>query len=185
MSEQPTARPSGGRILGMPRTTFYLAAAGTAIVAGLALYWYRNYKAAKSTAATQATTSTATTDYGGELSVLQSELEALLQQQGTGTTTATGTTTTTGTGTTDPGPPVTVAVPNGSGGWMNYTFPSNAALYKFYSLIGVVNGAYPNGIGTQQFLAALQQVGAVPASSPSGGGGDRDRDRDRDKAGSR
>lgn len=97
MSEQPTAqaRPSaagGKKILGVPRTTFYLAVGG-AVIVGLAFYWWRNYQAAQQSASTASTTGTTGTgvDYSGELSTIQTELEALLQQEGV-TTTGTGTT---------------------------------------------------------------------------------------------
>jgi hypothetical protein len=168
VSEQPAeTAPSGGgkQILGMRPRTFYIMM-GAAVVAGLGYYWYKNYKAGQAAAAAPATTTasgTGNTDYSGELSAIQTELEALMQQQNTGTTTPTPTP----TPATTPSGPVSVAVPNGSGGWMNYTFPTQAALDTFYKNIGVTNGAYPNGIGTQQFLSALQAVGATPlAGSP-------------------
>lgn len=96
MSEQPTAeaRPSGGggkKILGVPRTTFYLALGG-AVIVGLAFYWWRNYQAGKQSAATTAasTTDTGNVDTSGQLSTIQTELETLLQEQGATATAGTG-----------------------------------------------------------------------------------------------
>lgn len=133
MSEQPAAAPSGGggkKILGMKPRAFYITM-GAAVVAGLAYYWYKNYKASKTAAAS--TASTATTagsnnpiDQSGELSVIQTELESLLQGQGAPATT--GTTGTSGGTTTTTGTPVTMSLPDGSGGWEQVSFPSQAAV---------------------------------------------------------
>jgi len=96
MSEQPTAdaRPtpsSGGKkILGVPRTTFYLLVAG-AVVVGLAFYWWKNYQSAQqaSTASTASGTDTGNVDTSGQLSTIQTELETLLEEEGATTTTST------------------------------------------------------------------------------------------------
>lgn len=103
--------PSGGpKILGMNRTTLIIV--GVAAAAGVAWYLYKSRGSAATTANPNQQTGTtgectdangnptpcedmAGVDYAGQLSVLQTELESLLAQQGTGTTTATGTTTTT------------------------------------------------------------------------------------------
>lgn len=169
MSEQPTAPPGGGgKILGMSRPVFYLAVAGVAVVAGLFYYWQKN-RTAQATAAANTASTTAqnsSVDYSGELSVIQTELESIMQTLSTGS----GTTTTAPPPPPPPtqtqtGPPVSVAVPNGTGGWMNYTFPNQAALNTFYLNIGVRNGAYPNGLSTAQLVSALQQVGAYPQTA--------------------
>ena len=73
MSEQPTAeaRPAGSggkKILGVPRTTFYILVAG-AVVVGLAFYWWKNYQSAQqaSTASTASGTDTGNVDTSGQL----------------------------------------------------------------------------------------------------------------------
>jgi hypothetical protein len=55
--------------------------------------------------------------------------------------------------------PVYVAVPDGSGHWMNAEFPSQGAENTFYANIGVRNGDYPNGLSNAQITSAVQQVG--------------------------
>lgn len=95
MSEQPAqARPAGAggkKILGVPRTTFFIALGG-AVVVGLAFYWWRNYQAGKQTAATNAasTTDTGNVDTSGQLSTIQTELETLLEEEGATTTAGSG-----------------------------------------------------------------------------------------------
>jgi hypothetical protein len=88
------------------------------------------------------------------------------------------------TGTTVPTPsgPVTVNIPDGTGRWEPATFPSQAALNQFYSILGVSGGYYPNGLSVAQIDAALATVsathGAVIGGGSSGGGsggGDHDR----------
>jgi Fibronectin type III domain len=111
----PTQPPAagGGKVLGLkPRTAFIAGAAILAAAIGYML-WKRHQSAATpATTSASASSSTSGIDYGGELSVIQSELEDLLaasgqssSSTGTGTTTTgtgagTGTTTATGTGTT-------------------------------------------------------------------------------------
>jgi hypothetical protein len=91
----PEPRPAAGgkKILGLRPTTFYLAVGG-AVIVGLAFYWWRNYQAGVQQAASTANgttgTSTDATDYSGQLSTIQTELESLLQQQGVGTSTSSG-----------------------------------------------------------------------------------------------
>jgi hypothetical protein len=89
MSEQPAA--GGKKILGVPRTTFFLAV-GSAVVIGLAFYWWRNYQAGKqsATAASTGTTDTGNVDTSGELSTIQTELETLLEEEGATTTSSSG-----------------------------------------------------------------------------------------------
>jgi hypothetical protein len=106
---------SGKKILGLPR--IYVIGGGIAIAAGIAWYLYKQHKASSATTATSTTqgspctasdgtagsydangncvsaTTSGGTDDSGELSVLQSELEALLAQQGTSSTGSTATTT--------------------------------------------------------------------------------------------
>jgi hypothetical protein len=95
MSEQPAAvaRPAAGgkKILGVPRTTFFLAV-GSAVVIGLAFYWWRNYQAGQqsATAASTGTTDTGNVDTSGELSTIQTELETLLEEEGATTTSSSG-----------------------------------------------------------------------------------------------
>ncbi len=168
MSEQPTApAPSGGggkKIFGLPRNVVIIGAVTFLGALGYIIWKRSQAKAAATTTAaanTASTTANSNIDYSGELSVIQTELEALLAQQGTGGTTVT---------TAPPPPagtPVSVAVPNGSGGWMNYTFPSQKALNDFYLSIGVTNGAYPNGLSSARILAALAAVGAYPQTGPT------------------
>jgi len=62
-------------------------------------------------------------------------------------------------GGTTTGTPVSVAVPDGRGGAINVTFPSQAAENSFYSAIGVTNGHYPNGLTNTQILTAVSQAG--------------------------
>jgi hypothetical protein len=57
------------------------------------------------------------------------------------------------------GKPVSVAVPDGRGGALNVTFPSQAAEDKFYSLVGVTGGHYPNGLNNTQILTAVSAAG--------------------------
>jgi len=93
VSEQPAAPAPGGgkKILGLNRTTFYLALAG-AVVVGLAFYWWRNYQSAAQGASSGTGTSgtgTDATDVSGQLSAIQTELEAL-QQAGAPAATSSG-----------------------------------------------------------------------------------------------
>ena len=70
------------------------------------------------------------------------------------------------------GTPVSEQVPNGSGGWMWYTFPSQAALNTFYTSIGVTGGYFPNGLTSAQIMSALSAVGATPGdTAPTPGPG--------------
>ena len=83
---------SGGKILGMKTTTFLIVLGGAAAL-GIVWYLWKQHEAAKTTASASTVTSTETgaTDYAGELSVIQTELESLLAAQansgGGGTTT--------------------------------------------------------------------------------------------------
>lgn len=159
MSEQPTAAPGGGKkIFGMPRSIVIIG--GITFVAVLGYLWWKRAQTAAAATTASATTAASTqqqpTDYAGQLSVLQTELEALLAQQGTATTTTPPATTTT---TPPAGTPVTVAVPDGTGKWMNASFPTQAAMNAFYTAIGVTNGNYPNGLNNAQITAAVQQAG--------------------------
>jgi hypothetical protein len=104
------------KIFGINRNIVLVGGATFAIAIGYILY--QRYKASQAAAAaaaagtstssatgTGATTDTGSTDYSGELSVIQTELESVLANQGSASlqTTGTGTTTTTtgtGTGTT-------------------------------------------------------------------------------------
>jgi len=120
-----SAVPSGGggKILGLPRRTA-LIGGGVALAAIVGYLLWRRRQASKTASASSASASSSTTgaygvDYGGELSVLQSELEDLLAAEGqepagtaTGTATGTGTTTTTtGTGTAKTSAPPSAGKP--------------------------------------------------------------------------
>jgi Fibronectin type III domain len=106
----PAGDGGGRKILGLKPKT---AMIGGGIILALAigyLLWKRSQSsAAATTAATTDTTGSSDSgvDYGGELSVIQSELEDLLAAEGTepstGTGTGTGTGSGTGTGTTGGG----------------------------------------------------------------------------------
>jgi hypothetical protein len=97
VSEQPTATASpggGGKILGVPRRTF-LIIIGSGLVVGIGFLLWRKYQSGAAAGASTASTAGASqpVDQSGELSVIQSELEALLQQDGlqpAGTTTGSG-----------------------------------------------------------------------------------------------
>jgi hypothetical protein len=162
VSEQPTAPAGGGgkRIFGLPRNVVIIG--GVAFLAALGyILWKRsqaNAAAVASNAASTTTPNNGSVDYAGELSVIQTELEALLAGQGQ----PTGTTTVTATSPPPAGSPVAVAVPDGNGGWMTYTFPSQKALNDFYAAIGVQGGSYPNGLTAQTIKGVLSSVGAQP-----------------------
>ena len=69
--------------------------------------------------------------------------------------------------------PYIVAVPNGSGGWMEAIFPNQTAVNTYYADVGVTNGAYPNGLNNSQIEAAVKKAGGnvagtVANSGPSG-----------------
>lgn len=180
MSEQPTAVPGGGgkRLFGLPRNVVIIG--GVVFVAALGFIFWRRYQAnaaaaASNSASTTAASTTGPTDYAGQLSVIQSELEALLAQQG-GTGATTGTTTGTGTGTTTPpaGTPVSVDVPDGTGWWMKVTFPSQAALDGFIKAIGAtpVPGAGPTGpwywkpgMGVETIAGFVKAAGGTTGAS--------------------
>lgn len=66
-----------------------------------------------------------------------------------------------------PGGAVTVQVPDGSGGWMTVSFPSQSALNSFYSALGVTGGSYPNGLTASQINSAISAAGGTVVS---GGG---------------
>jgi hypothetical protein len=107
----PPPKGGGAKLFGMNRNTVIII--GVATLAGVGYYIWKSRKAATTTAANpnQQTGTTgectdangnptpcedmAGVDYSGQLSVLQTEIESLLAQQGTGTTTGTTTTTTT------------------------------------------------------------------------------------------
>lgn len=72
--------------------------------------------------------------------------------------------------------PVTVQVPDGSGGWMTVTFPSVDALNAFYADLGATGGAYPGGLDFGQLNMAVQKeggsiAGEVTVQVPDGAGG--------------
>lgn len=102
MTETPPESGGGRKILGLkPRTA--LIAGGAILAASVGyLLWKRKKSAPTTTAAASATASTSSSTgmgYGGELSVIQSELEDLLAAQGQAGTTSTGSAGSTGTST--------------------------------------------------------------------------------------
>ena len=116
-SPQSAPKPSGGNFLTRkygPLPGWGWAAAAAAVAGGY--IWYRRRHAATSTTAgtTTATTSatTTSTDYAGEISTLQAEIQQLQGSLSTSaaTTTATSTGTGTSTGTTSPARPKYKAV---------------------------------------------------------------------------
>jgi hypothetical protein len=66
--------------------------------------------------------------------------------------------------------PYIVAVPNGSGGWMEAIFPNQSAVNTYYSDIGVTNGAYPNGLNNSQISAAVKKAGGNIAGTVANSG---------------
>lgn len=82
VSTAKKAPAKSGTILGMkPRTA--LIVFGLAALAGVGWYLWKQHEAAKTatSASTTTSTETAATDYAGELSVIQTELESLLAAQ--------------------------------------------------------------------------------------------------------
>lgn len=63
------------------------------------------------------------------------------------------------------GSAVSLTVPDGYEGAMNVTFPNQAAEDKFFQLIGVTNGYYPNGLSNAQILSAVDQAGGQVTAS--------------------
>jgi Fibronectin type III domain len=126
--------PGGRKILGLkPKTA--LITAGVVLAAAIGyLLWKRSQSS--SAAAAADTTGTDTTgssdsgvDYGGELSVIQSELEDLLAADATaGTGSGTGTTTGTGGGTTTTTPPKTTTPPAKAGAPPAKTTPAKPGM---------------------------------------------------------
>ena len=104
MSETAPERPGGRKILGLQPRTAAIAGGGIFIAAVIYILWKRKQAATPATTSASASSSTSGIDYGGELSVIQSELENLLAAEGqepsTGSTgSGSGGTTTGGTGT--------------------------------------------------------------------------------------
>jgi hypothetical protein len=60
---------------------------------------------------------------------------------------------------------VTVAVPNGTGGWEAAIFPSQTALQNFYNSIGISNGNYPNGLSASQIATGVTKAGGAIATA--------------------
>lgn len=108
MSESAPERPGGGgKVLGLKPRTAIIVGGGVLVAAVIYMLWKRK-QSATTTASSSASSSTSGIDYGGELSVIQSELEDLLAAQGkdtdsTGTSGGGTTTGGTGTGTTGSG----------------------------------------------------------------------------------
>jgi hypothetical protein len=175
VSEQPTASAGGGgKLFGMPRNVVIIG--GVVFLAALGYLWWKRGQAQAAATTASATTAASTqqqpTDYAGQLSVIQTELEALLANQGQTGTTTTGTTT--GTGTTATGStPVVESIPDGNGGWEQVNFPSQAAWQQFLAW-SAPNGTWgPAGTLAQDQAAGrtradwnnyLTSIGATPVS---------------------
>jgi hypothetical protein len=65
--------------------------------------------------------------------------------------------------------PYIVAVPNGSGGWMEAVFPNQTAVNNFYTGIGYNNG-YPLGLNNSQISAAVSKAGGNVAGTVANSG---------------
>jgi len=101
MADVSPAGPSGGggRVLGLrPRTALIIG--GVVLIGAVAFLWWRRRSAGSTAAASSTSTAAGGTgiDYGGELSVIQSELESLLAAQGVPAQGSGGGTTTTAAG---------------------------------------------------------------------------------------
>jgi hypothetical protein len=155
VSEQPTAtaRPTSGgkKILGVPRTTFFIALGG-AVVVGLAFYWWRNYQAGKNAAQTNAasTTDTGNVDTSGQLSTIQTELETLLEEEGATTTAGSGQATGNGGG--------------WSGGWGSGSGGGSGS-----SGTGVNGNGTPSGAGSTGSTSSSSSSSSGKPAAPSGG----------------
>jgi len=108
MADTAPAPGGGGKILGLkPRTA--MIAGGVILAAAIGYMLWKRKKAAATPAVTSASASSSTgIDYGGELSVIQSELEDLLaaegqESSGTGTGSSATGTGTSGTGSSSTG----------------------------------------------------------------------------------
>lgn len=74
--------------------------------------------------------------------------------------------------------PVSVQVPNGTGGWMTVSFPSSQAEQQFYTSLGIGagqpnGGYYPNGLTNSQLVSHVQAAGGSvtnPNSAPAPAG---------------
>lgn len=156
-SEGVPSGGSGGRIFGLPRRTV-LIGGGVVLAASLGyLLWKRRQaaagSAAKSASASSSTTGSYGVDYGGELSVLQSELEDLLAAEGqepssTGSSTGGGTGSGTGGGTAPVGNP-----PSGTPGGKTVTgtIPTKAKP-------GVPTGVHPVKTGKDSVTLAWNKA---------------------------
>lgn len=167
MSESPPERtPSGGNILTRKIGPLPLWGwMGIGLVLALLYYFYSKNKSG-TTASAASTSSTSTTS--------SSLIPEFVNQVYTNSSPPTGTKTHSGGGTETTGPTPTqlntnqgviVAVPNGTGGWMDVTFPNQNSLNNFYSAIGVTNGAYPNGLNNQQITSAINNAGGNVATN--------------------
>lgn len=72
---------------------------------------------------------------------------------------------------------VVISVPDGNGGWIPVSFPSQAAFGQFFTDVGGVNGNYPTTLTPGQILTAIGEVGGTIGSQtfiiavPDGNGG--------------
>jgi hypothetical protein len=100
--------PGGRTILGLKPRTALIAGVGI-VGAALVFFWWRSRSSSSSPAAASASASAGSgaTDYGGELSTIQSELEDLLAAEGQGGGGGSGS----GGGTTTTPPPAKTAPP--------------------------------------------------------------------------
>lgn len=162
-SEGVPSGGGGGRIFGLPRRTVLIG--GGVVLAGSLGYllWKRRQasasSAAKSASASSSTTGSYGVDYGGELSVLQSELEDMLAAEGqepastgsgTGGGTGSGTGGGTGTGTAPAGNP-----PSGTPGGKTVTgtIPPDTKAKP-----GIPTGVHPTKTGKDSVTLAWNRA---------------------------
>lgn len=146
-----------------------------ALLLGLAVayFFYKKNAASSSTSAAQSTSSSTGTTNSSLIPQFVNQVYTNGSPptsghhnggKGGGTTSGSGGSTSS-SGTTSPNSAVIVAVPNGTGGWMDATFPNQQALNNFYSAIGITNGAYPNGLNNQQLTQGIDNAGGSVASA--------------------
>lgn len=100
MSESAPERPGGGgKVLGLKPRTAIIVGGGVLVAAVIYMLWKRKQSATTTSSASASSSTSTGIDYGGELSVIQSELEDVMAAEGQESSSGTGTGTTTGTGT--------------------------------------------------------------------------------------
>lgn len=172
MSETaPEPRPGGGgkKILGVPRTTFFIAMGG-AVLVGLAFFWWRNYQAAQAGASAgsggTSGNDTGNIDTSGQLSTIQAELETLLQEEGAPAAASTGSTGGGGGSWSGGG---------GSGGWSGGSGDSGSTGSGGGSGNGMNGAGSPpvSSSGGSSGTTTPVTGGAAKSSAPTGGNATR------------